>query len=113
MTSIPLIHFFSGNLAEAEAQPAEAEVSGAPPGAQPTVIPGVDSLIGDLLDMDLGGPSMQQQQMFSGPSQTPLQSSGGMDLLGEGLDSLVCIISGLSIFFKCTSTSLFTGGTLR
>lgn len=79
----------SGNLAEAEAQPAEAEVSGAPPGAQPTVIPGVDSLIGDLLDMDLGGPSMQQQQMFSGPSQTPLQSSGGMDLLGEGLDSLL------------------------
>jgi hypothetical protein len=43
MTSIPLIHFFSGNLAEAEAQPAEAEVGGAPPGAQPTVIPGVDS----------------------------------------------------------------------
>lgn len=51
----------------------------------------MDSLIGDLLDMDLGGPSMaQQQQMFgSGPSQTPVQTTGAMDLLGEGLDSLV------------------------
>lgn len=77
----------SGNL-DQESQPSETDAGGAPPAA--TVIPGVDSLIGDLLDMDLGGPSMQQQQqMFSGPSQTPIQSSLGMDLLGEGLDSLL------------------------
>ena len=41
----------------------------APPAApQATVIPGADSLIGDLLDMDLG-PPMHQQQQFGGPSQ--------------------------------------------
>ncbi|CAC5413441.1 unnamed protein product [Mytilus coruscus] len=79
----------SGNLAEQETQ-AVVENMGAPAAPQSTVIPGVDSLIGDLLDMDLGGPSMaQQQQMFGGPSQTPVQTSGAMDLLGEGLDSLL------------------------
>ncbi|XP_063395902.1 AP-1 complex subunit beta-1-like isoform X1 [Mytilus trossulus] len=78
-----------GNLAEQETQ-AVVENMGAPAAPQSTVIPGVDSLIGDLLDMDLGGPSMaQQQQMFGGPSQTPVQTSGAMDLLGEGLDSLL------------------------
>ncbi|XP_052073293.1 AP-1 complex subunit beta-1-like isoform X2 [Mytilus californianus] len=78
-----------GNLAEEETQ-AVVENMGAPAAPQSTVIPGVDSLIGDLLDMDLGGPSMaQQQQMFGGPSQTPVQTSGAMDLLGEGLDSLL------------------------
>lgn len=43
--------------------------------------------------MDLGGPSMQQQQMYppQPTSQTPVQGGGGMDLLGEGLDSLVSI----------------------
>ncbi|KAJ8312350.1 hypothetical protein KUTeg_009723 [Tegillarca granosa] len=80
----------SGNVDEENAQ---ANVEAAPPqtaGAQPTVIPGVDSLIGDLLDIDLGGPSMQQQQqMYGSPahSQTPVQGSG-LDILGEGLDSL-------------------------
>eukprot|EP00105_Crassostrea_gigas_P033306 XP_011456638.1 PREDICTED: AP-2 complex subunit beta-like [Crassostrea gigas] len=41
--------------------------------------------------MDLGGPSMQQQQMYppQPTSQTPVQGGGGMDLLGEGLDSLL------------------------
>lgn len=78
-------------MAEQETQ-AVVENMGAPAAPQATVIPGVDSLIGDLLDMDLGGPSMaQQQQMFGGPSQTPVQTSGAMDLLGEGLDSLVRI----------------------
>lgn len=49
---------------------------------QPTVIPGQDSLIitDDLLNMNLGGP------MSTAP-QT--QTSAGMDLLGDGLDSLV------------------------
>ena len=43
--------------------------------------------------MDLGGPSMQQQQMYppQPTSQTPVQGGGNMDLLGEGLDSLVSI----------------------
>lgn len=50
--------------------------------------------------MDLGGPSMQQQQMYppQPTSQTPVQGGGGMDLLGEGLDSLV------SIYDVCTSS---------
>lgn len=52
------------------------------------MIPGADSLIGDLLDMDLGPPMHQQQaQMYTGQ---PLPSSGaGMDIFGEGLDTLV------------------------
>ncbi|XP_060081301.1 AP-1 complex subunit beta-1-like [Ylistrum balloti] len=86
----------SGNLGDTEEMgaPDTASPGGEMPSAQPppqaTVIPGVDSLIGDLLDMDLGGPSMQQQQMYSNPtSQTPVQTSGAMDLLGEGLDSLL------------------------
>lgn len=64
-----------------------------PAGPQATVIPGVDSLIGDLLYMDLGEPSMQQQQMYppQPTSQTPVQGGGSMDLLSEGLDSLVSI----------------------
>nr|XP_022344232.1 AP-1 complex subunit beta-1-like [Crassostrea virginica]XP_022344233.1 AP-1 complex subunit beta-1-like [Crassostrea virginica] len=78
----------SGNVGEDQPSP-PAETPAAPPAA--TVIPGVDSLIGDLLDMDLGGPSMQQQQMYppQPTSQTPVQGGGNMDLLGEGLDSLL------------------------
>ncbi|XP_052216549.1 AP-1 complex subunit beta-1-like [Dreissena polymorpha] len=67
------------------------------PTAQPpqsTVIPGADSLIGDLLDMDLGGPgpSMMQQQMYPGQSQGSAQGGGGsqgLDIFGEGLDNLL------------------------
>ncbi|PVD33080.1 hypothetical protein C0Q70_08529 [Pomacea canaliculata] len=63
------------------------QVTAAP---QATVIPGADSLIGDLLDMDLGGPTpFQQQHLYQQmPQSTPVQSAG-MDLLGEGLDSLL------------------------
>ena len=84
------IFFPRGNVGEDQPSP-PAETPAAPPAA--TVIPGVDSLIGDLLDMDLGGPSMQQQQMYppQPTSQTPVQGGGNMDLLGEGLDSLVSI----------------------
>jgi hypothetical protein len=80
--------FCRGNVGEEQVAPQEAEASAGP---QATVIPGVDSLIGDLLDMDLGGPSMQQQQMYppQPTSQTPVQGGGSMDLLSEGLDSLV------------------------
>ncbi|KAL5017676.1 hypothetical protein ScPMuIL_007265 [Solemya velum] len=76
----------SGNLTDE--QPIVAE-GGAPTQIpQATVIPGADSLLGDLLGMDLG-PSMQQQMYPPAPvqSQTPVQSS--MDLLGEGLDTLL------------------------
>lgn len=71
--------------------PGEApEATPAPAVPQPTVIPGADSLIGDLLDIDLGGPTpFQQQQMMSQiPAAAPAPGSG-MDLLGEGLDNLV------------------------
>ena len=88
---ILFFHFFPrGNVGEDQPSP-PAEAPAAPPAA--TVIPGVDSLIGDLLDMDLGGPSMQQQQMYppQPTSQTPVQGGGNMDLLGEGLDALVSI----------------------
>jgi len=64
----------------------------APQPPQSTVIPGADSLIGDLLDMDLGpGPSMMQQQMYPPQPQVPAQAGGGggMDIFGEGFDNLV------------------------
>lgn len=54
---------------------------------QVTVIPGVDSLIGDLLDMDINPPMAQQQ--FQPSMNQPIGGAGVMDLLGEGLDSLV------------------------
>ncbi|XP_048769031.2 AP-1 complex subunit beta-1-like isoform X2 [Ostrea edulis] len=78
----------SGNVGEEQVTTQEAET---PAGPQATVIPGVDSLIGDLLYMDLGEPSMQQQQMYppQPTSQTPVQGGGGIDLLSEGLDSLL------------------------
>ena len=62
-----------------EEQPQEPQ----PP--QPTVIPGADSLTGDLLDLNIGGPTMYQ------PPQPPVgsQSTGIMDLLGDGLDNLL------------------------
>ena len=65
---------------------AQAEQPAAPQVPQATVIPGADSLIGDLLDMDLG-PPMTQQAPYG--QQPQVQTSTAMDLLGEGLDSLV------------------------
>ena len=61
---------------------------------QPTVIPGQDSLIitDDLLSLSLGGPTMSNV-----PTQ---QSATGMDLLGDGLDSLV---SDDDVFLYVTS----------
>ena len=49
----------------------------APPPAAPqsTVIPGADSLIGDLLDMDLGGPTpYQQHQVGHSHANTAVQT---------------------------------------
>lgn len=87
--------FDSDNLGgEAPVLSETVQVTAAP---QATVIPGADSLIGDLLDMDLGGPTpFQQQHLYQQmPQSTPVQSAG-MDLLGEGLDSLVSLDSLLS-----------------
>ena len=50
----------------------------APQAPQATVIPGADSLIGDLLDMDLGPPMVQQQQ-FGAPQPPPQSSSVSID----------------------------------
>ena len=69
---------------------AAADVTPAQPAApQPTVIPGADSLIGDLLDMDLGPPMVQQQFQPQMPGNQPVQNAAAMDIFGEGLDSLV------------------------
>jgi AP-1 complex subunit beta-1 len=53
--------------------------------SKPTVIPGGD-LIGDLLD--IGGFSSQPLPPSYGSSQ-PVVASAGLDLLGDGLDSLI------------------------
>lgn len=62
----------------------ETAPAGVPSGEQPDVIPTQGDLLGDLLNLDLGPP-------VSGP---PLATSsvqmGAVDLLGGGLDSLVC-----------------------
>ena len=47
----------------------------APQAPQATVIPGADSLIGDLLDMDLGPPMVQQQPYGAPPAQAPASVS--------------------------------------
>ncbi|KAK3793303.1 hypothetical protein RRG08_042245 [Elysia crispata] len=94
-----------------------AAAAPAAPVQQPTVIPGVDSLIGDLLDMDLGGPTpYQQQQMMNQmpPSAPAAQPQGAIDLLGEGLDNLLGgggggldSLGGLSDIFGSVSQSSF------
>ncbi|XP_063219477.1 AP-2 complex subunit beta [Bacillus rossius redtenbacheri] len=60
--------------------------SGAAPSStgieQPAVIPSQDSLIGDLLSMDIGAPSIPTHQ-------TSIFNTPPVDLLGGGLDSLL------------------------
>lgn len=59
---------------------------------QPTVIPGMDSLTGDLLDLDLGPPMYQHQQHNQMPNQmhsTPSDNAAILDLLGDGVEGLV------------------------
>jgi len=53
---------------------------------QPAVIPAQDSLIGDLLSMDISAPSVPA------PATTNVFSPPSVDLLGGGLDSLVSFI---------------------
>ena len=56
----------------------------APAAEVPVVIPGADSLLGDLLDIN--PPVYHPPQ-----SVTPTPQNNDVDLLGEGLDSLVCV----------------------
>jgi len=84
---------------QSEEAPREAAPVAAAP--QVTVIPGVDSLIGDLLDMDIGPPMTQQYHQSMGPPVGAVPSAGGMDLLGEGLDSLVRYLSVISLCVIC------------
>ncbi|KAB7500218.1 AP-2 complex subunit beta [Armadillidium nasatum] len=57
--------------------------------AAPTVIPSQDSLIPDLLNMDIGAPPMMQQPTQSSSNDNTNFSGGSLDLLGGGLDSLL------------------------
>lgn len=52
------------------------------------MIPAVDSLLGDLLDIDLGPSSRQQMQHPVAPSAGAAGDTS-MDLLGDGLESLL------------------------
>lgn len=59
--------------------------------AEPTVIPNQESLIGDLLSMDLGGPPAV-------PTPAPVVApTSNVDLLGGGLDVLVNISNSDSL----------------
>jgi AP-1 complex subunit beta-1 len=53
---------------------------------QPAVIPAQDSLIGDLLSMDISAPTVPV------PATSNVFSPPAVDLLGGGLDSLVSLI---------------------
>ena len=66
----------SGSQDILEASPSHA-------GGGAAVVPSQDSLIGDLLTMDLGGPPAAI------PSATPAYGSSGVDLLSLGLDGLL------------------------
>jgi AP-1 complex subunit beta-1 len=64
--------------------PADAQV--------PAVIPAQDSLIGDLLSMDIGAPTpVGTSTVPSTQTQPAFGGSSALDLLGGGLDSLVSV----------------------
>lgn len=86
-----LFCFRSGQLEEPTR---EATAVVAPATQQVTVIPGVDSLIGDLLDMDMGPPMSQQYPSAMIQPMGAVPSGAAVDLLGEGLDSLVGTVGG-------------------
>lgn len=66
------------------AESPDAAPSGVQAAEQPAVIPTQGDLLGDLLNLDLGPP-------VSGPPiATSSVQMGAVDLLGGGLDSLVC-----------------------
>lgn len=85
MALLPALLSLSPHPGRSEsAESPETAPAGAPPGEQLDTVPTQGDLLGDLLNLDLGPP-------VSGP---PLATSavqmGAVDLLGGGLDSLVC-----------------------
>lgn len=58
--------------------------AGGPAADQPAVIPTQGDLLGDLLNLDLGPPVSRP------PMATSTVQMGAVDLLGGGLDTLVC-----------------------
>lgn len=60
--------------------------------APPAVIPSQGDLLGDLLNLDLAPPTATV------PPVQPSMQMGAMDLLGGGLDSLVCLSPTTSRF---------------
>lgn len=74
------------------------------PMPQPTVIPGVDSLTGDLLNLDLGPPLIQQQQPVMAQAT---QNAPVMDPFGDGLENLVGRSSVVCIVLCFTTSSLY------
>ena len=78
-----------------------AVLAPAPAPVQPTVIQAPqDSLIGDLLSMDLG-PPQPQTMPAAAPAFAPSGGGGGgggMDLLGGGLDELVREVVGRGVY---------------
>ena len=54
---------------------------------QPTVIPGLDSITGDLLNLDFSAPPAAAAAPYQQP--TAAAPAPGVDLLGDGLDTLV------------------------
>ncbi|ESN95331.1 hypothetical protein HELRODRAFT_193557 [Helobdella robusta] len=91
---LPKSHVASSDAnQETVAQSPAAATQSQPPVS--VVIPGVvDSLIGDLLDMDINPPMYHQQGYNMQQSNTPIPPSNDMDLLGEGLDSLLGGVQG-------------------
>lgn len=106
-----MFKFYSDSQGAEPASNAESPPGGAPSAPQATVIPGADSLIGDLLDMDLGGPTpFQQQQLYQQMPQSQPVQSGVIDFLGgEGLDQLVRAgnLSSVCCCFCCCYCCVF------
>lgn len=61
---------------------------------QPSVIPSQDSLIADLLSMDINAPTIPAQ-----PNANVFSTPSSVDLLGGGLDSLVIFTNTLQNTF--------------
>lgn len=80
----PPLAFTSGE-SESPDTASAAAVSDAPP----AVIPSQGDLLGDLLNLDLTPPTTTGPPP---PASSGMQM-GAMDLLGGGLDSLVCLLN--------------------
>lgn len=63
-------------------------------GGEPTIIPTQESLIGDLLSMDIGGPTVPAAP------QAQAAAASNLDLLGGGLDGLVRHLNSRFIHLK-------------